>query len=234
MGESPAVLLVGAHAADMEFTAGAIAAKYAQAGWRVVLLHCTLGERGHPTLSAAAYADQKRREALEAARRLGAEARFLGYPDGELPEDDTVALALADVIREVRPTVVVTHWAGSIHQDHTRTAHNTERALFLAGLRTLERERPAYEVDRLYYAENWEDPDGYRPDVYVDTTAVHETWRQAASCYEIFRGAAGFRYGDYYESLAVMRGCLAGCARAVALMRPPGTAVARHLGPALP
>lgn len=234
MAEAPAVLLVGAHAADMEFTAGAVAAKYARAGWRVVFLHLTLGERGHPTIGAAAYAGQKRREALEAATRLGGEARFLGYADGELPEDDAVAFQIADVIREVRPTVVITHWAGSIHCDHTRAAHNTERALFLAGLRTIERERPAHAVDRLYYAENWEDPDGFRPDVYVDTTAVHDTWREAASRYEIFGGAAGFRYRDYYESLAVMRGCLAGCERAVALMRPPGAAVEHRLGPAVP
>ena len=63
--------------------------------------------------------------------------------------------------------------------------------------------------------------DDYLPDVYLDTNDVYDRWVEAASQYELFSGSvSGFRYRDYYESLAVMRGCLAGFNRAVTLMRP--------------
>src|SRR5690349_6090516 len=57
------VLAVGAHAGDMELTAGAVLAKARREGARVVLLHLTLGEGGNPRLSPEAYGAQKRREA---------------------------------------------------------------------------------------------------------------------------------------------------------------------------
>jgi hypothetical protein len=37
----------------------------------------------------------------------------------------------------------------------------------------------------------------------------------------MWRGENGFRYNDYYGSLAVERGCLSGYKHAVALMSPP-------------
>lgn len=224
-----AVLAVGAHAADAEFSAGQVLARYAAEGHPVTILHLTLGEKGHRVLSPAEYGAQKREEATAAAAGLGAQVRFLPYADAELPEDDAVKLAVADVIREVRPRVLLTHWRGSFHRDHRRCHTIVEEARFLAGLRTITRARPAVYVPHLLFAENWEDMDGYRPDVYVDTSASYERWLAACAQYEIFRdpGAGGFRYRAYYEALAVMRGCLSGKARAASLMRPDGDLVQR-------
>lgn len=59
-------------------------ARAARLGARVVLLHLTLGENGHPRKSAAEYAKQKWEEALAAAKALGAEARFGAWTDGLL------------------------------------------------------------------------------------------------------------------------------------------------------
>src|SRR5438309_2365079 len=125
MSTPACVLAIGGHAADMEFTAGALVAKYTRAGARAVFLHLTAGEMGHPRLSGEEYARQKVDEAARAARVLGAEARFLSYVDASLPRDDEVAYQIADVIREVKPDVVLTHWQGSFHSDHVNTYHNT-------------------------------------------------------------------------------------------------------------
>lgn len=46
---SRTILAVGAHAGDMELTAGAALIKHARQGDRVVLLHLTLGEGGNPS-----------------------------------------------------------------------------------------------------------------------------------------------------------------------------------------
>ena len=215
------VLAIGGHAADMEFSAGAVIAKYTAAGAHAVLLHLTAGEMGHPRLSGEAYAVQKIDEAHRAAKILGGEARFLPYPDAGLPRNDEVAYQIVDVIREVRPDVVITHWRGSFHSDHNNCHHNTVQALFYAALPSIVRAHPAHTPAQLYFAENWEDMDDYAPDTYLDTTDVHERWLEAAGQYELFSGSvSGFRYRDYYQSLAVMRGCLAGFERAVTLMRP--------------
>ena len=40
---------------------------------------------------------------------------------------------------------------------------------------------------RLYYADNWEDPYGFVPEVYVDTTETHDQWIEACCAYAIFR-----------------------------------------------
>lgn len=45
---SRTILAIGAHAGDMELTAGALLIKQHKLGDRVVILHMTLGEGGNP------------------------------------------------------------------------------------------------------------------------------------------------------------------------------------------
>lgn len=97
------LLAIGAHAGDMDLTAGAVLAQHVLEGHRATLLHLTLGERGHPRLPVPEYAKQKRDEAEAFAQAIGAEARFLDYEDGLLPEDEDVKMRVGDLIRELRP-----------------------------------------------------------------------------------------------------------------------------------
>jgi hypothetical protein len=74
----------------------------------------------------------------------------------------------------------------------------------------------------LYYADNWEDAEGFTPYLYVDVTDDLAAWKAAASCYEFIRGGIStFPYLEYYESLARVRGALAGKRFAVALEVDP-------------
>lgn len=217
------VLLVGAHAADMEFTAGHVARVYSKAGHKVTFLHLTAGEKGHPHLGARTYLEQKRKEAAMAAQALAADVRILDYGDGELAVTDEVAWEVADTIRELRPDLLITHWQGSGHTDHRNCHFIARRALFLAGLSAFERERPSWRVPDVFYPENYEDMEGFVPDISLDVTAVYHDWLEAARAYELFRGGVSeFRYQDYYEALAQLRGCLGGVPKAAALMGRPG------------
>ncbi|WP_326821094.1 PIG-L family deacetylase [Streptosporangium sp. NBC_01639] len=219
------VLAIGAHAGDMDLTAGAVLAQHVQAGDQATLLHLTLGERGHPRVPVAEYAEQKREEAERFAAAIGAGVRFLDYEDGLLPEDEDVKMRVGDLIRELRPDVVLTHWSESIHKDHARTHRIVLDARFYGGLRTLARELPAYWAGELYYADNWEDAEGYRPDVSVELTEeAYETWSQAITGYAFARGETyGFPYVDYYRALTIVRGAPAGFRRAQAFMAPKGS-----------
>mgnify|MGYP001626221496 CR=1 FL=1 len=220
MAGAAKLMVVGAHAGDAEVTCGGLIAKLTRAGHRVVIVHMTLGERGHPRLSEEEYAVQKRREAEEAARVLGAEPVFLPYRDGELPVSREVKFRLCDLIREYRPEILVTHWRGSIHRDHVGTYRNVVDAVFYAALPAVKRERPAHRVGRLFFAENWEDARGFRPNVYVDISDVFEVWREAASAYAFARGETGFPYVEYYSCLFRIRGIESGFRYAQALMAP--------------
>src|SRR2546430_17333585 len=118
MDQRKCIMVVGAHAADAEIMGGATVLKHVDAGWRAVLVHMTPGEKGHRTLTPEEYAKVKAREAEAAARALGAESGMLSFRDGELPVSEEAQWALADVIRERGPDVLLTHWRGSVHPAH--------------------------------------------------------------------------------------------------------------------
>ena len=217
------MMVVGAHAADAEIMGGATVLKHVNAGWRAVLVHMTPGEKGHRTLSPDEYANVKAREAEAAARALGAECVMLPFRDGELPVSEEAQWAVADVIRERRPDVLVTHWRGSIHRDHRSTSLNVMESLFLARLPAFKRRHPSYGPSKVFFAENWEDAEGFRPDLYLDVSDVFGRYLEAIRSYSLFRGeVASFPYEQWYRGAAEMRGAEGGFARGVALMQAEG------------
>ncbi len=232
------ILTIGAHAADQELAAGMILAKCARAGHRVTIFSLTPGEKGHPTLSTAAYAEQKRREAAECARKLGAETIIWDYRDAELPYNEEICLQVCDVIREQQPDVIITHWEHSIHRDHRQAHRIAMDACFYAALARLERARPAHWTRRVYFSENWEDMEGYEPDVYVEIAEpVFAQYCDALNSFALWMGGTGWPYADYYKSLARLRGCLGGGKRwtyAATLKMPRGAWVKHCAGELLP
>jgi N-acetylglucosamine malate deacetylase 1 len=204
------ILAIGAHCGDMEITTGAVLAAHRARGGRIVLLHLTLGEGGNPKLTPQAYGEQKRREAEAAARVLGAEVRFGPYHDGSLPNTEETRRYVAGVIAEVKPDYVFTHWRNSMHRDHSTTHAVVVDAILLASL-------AGAHVRGVYYAENWEDKEGFQPYVYMDASASLEKWKEAASQYQLYRGGVvSYPYLEYYEALARVRGADAGKKYAVA------------------
>jgi N-acetylglucosamine malate deacetylase 1 len=214
------ILAIAAHPGDGMFTMGATLAQQIERGGSGVLLSLSLGEKGAPkNIPVQQYGDMQRAATEKAAHLLGAEALFLTYPDAEIPFNEESSLRVCDVIREQKPEIVVTHWSGSWHKDHQNCHLVVRDGIFYAGLKTLQRSQPAHAVSKLYYADNWEDASNFIPDTYLNIDAVCEKWLQACDFYPMWRGQTGFfRYNDYYSSLAVMRGCLAGFKKAVALM----------------
>lgn len=204
------ILVVGAHAFDAEVIAGPLAFVAASRGAEVNFLHLTMGEQGHRCLSTSLYAAQKREEATLAADRLGAKWLSLDLPDAFLPGDEATALRVCDVIRRLKPEVVITHWQGSWHKDHRAASEVTKMAVFYAALPTLEREAPAHSPALLLFGENWEDDEGFTPTYLVDVSAGFSAWQEAAREYELARGLASFPYLDYYSALYRLRGCLRG------------------------
>jgi N-acetyl-1-D-myo-inositol-2-amino-2-deoxy-alpha-D-glucopyranoside deacetylase len=157
------ILFVHAHPDDETIGTGATMARYAAAGAHVTLVTCTLGEEGEihvPELAglAASEADQLggyRIAELDAAcaalgvtdhRFLGGAGRYrdsgmMGLPTNDHPRAfwgadlDVAAGLLVDVIREVRPQVLVTYDPNGFygHPDHIQAHRVAMRAVELAG-----------------------------------------------------------------------------------------------------
>jgi LmbE family N-acetylglucosaminyl deacetylase len=117
-------LAIGAHPDDVELQAGGTVAAWARDGARVELACFTAGEKGSsdPAAVPAEVGRVRRREAIAAAAELGARGvRFLDAADGELEATVELRVAVARLVRQVRPDVVVGHdpwrrWL--LHPDH--------------------------------------------------------------------------------------------------------------------
>lgn len=122
-------LVVVAHPDDAEFQAGATLAKWADAGCEVHHLVLTDGSKGtwDPETDPAELVASRHREQLEAASVLRAGrgddtfVHLLDLTDGELAVTTAWRGLVAEVIRRVRPIVVVGHdpWKRyRLHPDH--------------------------------------------------------------------------------------------------------------------
>ncbi|MGC2164339.1 MAG: PIG-L deacetylase family protein [Silvibacterium sp.] len=214
------VMAIAAHPGDVFFAMGAPVALATHTGGQGSLLSLTLGEKGSSTIPPAQYAASQREAAQKAAALIGAEALFLQYPDGEVPVNDEAAFAVCDLIRQYKPSTIVTHWKGSWHKDHRACYDIVQNAIFYAGVTGFTREHPAHNVRRLFFADNWEDASGFVADTYLDITPVFDHWLNACSVFPMWRGETGFRYNDYYASRAIACGCLSHVKRAVSFMSP--------------
>ena len=120
-------LAIGAHPDDVEFGGGGTLAKWAAGGCVVHHLVCTDGSKGTwdaeadlPKLVARRQDEQREANRRLAGDRAG-EVRFLGRVDGELTSDHDTVSAVAQVIRELQPEVVLGHdpWKRyRLHPDH--------------------------------------------------------------------------------------------------------------------
>ncbi|WP_374020381.1 PIG-L family deacetylase [Paenibacillus thiaminolyticus] len=202
------ILAIGGHVGDMELTAGGVLASHSLKGDRIVTLALTAGERGVPAgRDMAEYREQKVNEAKAFAEMLGGEAIVFDTPDGELQDNEENRLKVCDVIREVRPNIIITHFKNSMHKDHMTTHRIVNDARFFAGLPSFQRELPAFFASKLYYAENWEDAVDYKPYVYVDfSQEAYDLWVKAVSLHWFVTGSTSFPYLEYYKHLARVRG----------------------------
>lgn len=209
--EKRVIMAIGGHVGDAELTSGGVLATLSLKGYRVVTVALTGGERGNPPhMTVEEYRKQKEREAASFAEMLGGEAIVFPYVDGELPEDDCVRFKLCDLIRKLRPCVLLTHWKYSMHKDHEATHRIVKAASFLAGLPGLCREEPAHFAKGPYYAENWEDAPEFKKYIYMEVTPEGlALWKKAIATHWFAENSASFRYREYYEHLMRVNGCLA-------------------------
>lgn len=201
------ILAIGAHIGDMELTAGALLASCAVQGGHAVTLALTAGEKGAPPdADVGEYRRSKIAEAEAFARELGGEAIVLDHPDGLLPDNDEVRFEVCDVIRRVKPDVIVTHHQYSMHKDHAVCHRIVVDGWFYAAIAGFQRELPRHFARSLYFAENWEDAEGFKPYVYLDVSDGYALWEKAIDHHWFAVHSTSFAYKEYYAHLKRLRG----------------------------
>lgn len=124
------LLAIGPHRDDVELTCGGTLIKAVDDGKHVGILDLTQGEMG--TRGSAALRAQ---EAETARALMGVHVRAnLGLPDAGITNDDVTRAMLVQMIRKLRPRVVIAPAPRGRHPDHRRTTELVRDACFLAGL----------------------------------------------------------------------------------------------------
>ena len=128
------VLAIAAHRDDVEQTCGGTLLRMRSIGVRTAILDLTRGEAG-----TRGSAEERAAEAKAAAEILGVVWRdALDIPDGRVENTWENRLKIVEVVRRIRPRVVILpYWAGR-HPDHYNAADLGYEACFLSGLAKLD------------------------------------------------------------------------------------------------
>jgi bacillithiol biosynthesis deacetylase BshB1 len=170
------LLAIAAHPDDVELTCGGTLLKSRSQGHKTGILDLTAGEmgtRGTPEIRA--------REAAAAARILNVSWRgTINVPDSDVQPSRQHKLALARVIRELRPRAVILPYWEARHPDHYHASTLGYEGCFLAGLKQLPLEGEPYRPFKIVYCTSFE---GMLPTFIVDITKQYETRRRAILAY---------------------------------------------------
>ena len=170
------LLAFGPHPDDAEIGAGGTLLRAAEAGAKtgvVTLTRGEMGSRGGPAERAAEF------DAAAAGLGLAHHA-MLDLPDGRLTSDERSREAVARVLRDLRPSVVLAPYWEDRHPDHLAASRIVQDAVFLAGLARYDTgQAPHRPGEIVYYMVSWE----FEPSFVVDVSAQFERKLAALRCY---------------------------------------------------
>jgi N-acetylglucosamine malate deacetylase 1 len=180
------LLAFGPHPDDVELFCGGLLSKLARAGHRTGIVDLTRGEK-----SSRGTPETRAQETEDASRALGLSVREnLELPDGwvspwagfELPtrEADAPVARVVEVLRRLRPELVLVPWEEERHPDHAATSALVTRALFFASVRHFAPGRAPFTPRQVLYY-----PMRHlaEPSVVVDVTEAYAQKLAAVHCY---------------------------------------------------
>jgi bacillithiol biosynthesis deacetylase BshB1 len=172
------ILAIAAHRDDVELTCGGTLIKAVKSGRTTAVIDLTAGELG-----TRGSAELRGEEASRAAAVLGLSAREnLGLPDGGVTNTPETRAALAAMIRQYRPQVVIAPSLRGKHPDHAVSSQLIRDACFVAGLKKVRPDvpphRPRKVVHCLAYREDY-----VKPTFVVDISDEFERKLEAVKCY---------------------------------------------------
>lgn len=184
-------LAVYAHPDDPDVSCGGTLARWAGSGTEVHVVIATTGDKGSsdPTRVPDQLVAQRAEETAAAGTVLGlAGQHLLGYPDGALEDGPALREELVELIRRLRPDVVVCPDPQAVlfgqeyfnHRDHRITGWVTLDAVSPAAAMPLyfPAAGPAHQAGTVYLSGTME------PDIWVDISSTIEVKAEAVLCHQ--------------------------------------------------
>lgn len=170
------IIMIGAHPDDCDVNSGGTAAIFAKMGYAVKFLSVTNGDAGHQTMKGVALAKRRYAETQEVAKRLGVKYDVLNNHDGLLMPTLEVRMQIIRKIREWNADVVIAPRPNDYHPDHRYTGVLVQDAAYMVSVPNLAPDVPALKKNPvfLYFQDNFQRPNPFRPDIAVDITTVSD------------------------------------------------------------
>jgi len=130
MSKQLSILNIGGHPKDCILYAGGTVARHVARGDHVTMLTPYTGLSHHLTAIDAyresgtmpdmdGLIEERRQEIVNASAVLGVtDVRFLGYDDSITTIDPNIVSDIADVIGDIQPDIIITHWPGDTVPAH--------------------------------------------------------------------------------------------------------------------
>jgi len=220
------VLAIGAHPDDIEFQCAGTLVKYKRQGHEIAMAVATNGEVGSSSHSKGEIAVIRKREAERSAEIIGAEFYWLGYPDEFLFNDAGTRLAFIDLVRRVRPDLIICPDPGrDYHPDHTTAGRIVWDIHVMVTVPNIATDHPpCSNIPQIVYMDTVGGVN-FIPDRYVDITVDIETKKKMLACHESQDQWMLDQYGvtcvAMMESFARTRGFQCGSILAEGFKIPP-------------
>lgn len=178
-GVTRRVLAVGAHPDDIEFVMSGTLFLLKDRGYEVHYLNVANGSCGSATLGVRAIARIRRKEAMAAARFLGAIYHGSLCNDIEVFYEKRLLAKIGAIVRRVAPDMILTHSPTDYMEDHANTSRLTVTAAFCRGMRNFPVDPavpPIQQPVAVYHAQPYGNRDGLGrlvlPDLFVNVESV--------------------------------------------------------------
>ena len=179
------ILAVVAHPDDAEiFCAGTMARARTKDGAEIALCVLCTGDKGQPDPPLENLGEVRHGEMKAAAELLGAELFWGGNGDGELADTYEERLALIEVFRKFRPTLVLGHSVNDYHPDHQAASKLAEAASWFCASGGHVTDSAALSTPPALWWMDTVEMLGFDPGFYVDMSDQLELKREMLRCHE--------------------------------------------------
>ena len=201
------VLAIGAHPDDVEIMCAGTLFALSKLGHEINVASLTLGDCGSREHSRDETRSIRHREAVKASELLHATYHQAGFDDLCIFNDDRSNRRVTELLREIDPSLVITHSPNDYMSDHETTSLLVRNASFNAPIPNYEtKTAPTAKIPYLYYAPPLGGVDVFGKAViqqfYVDISDVMDQKLEMLACHESQRDWLRAHHGmdEYLES----------------------------------